>query len=206
MFASFSGISISFFLLAIATPVVAMPEYGEVIAQIFVLTRFITFMAITFGASALRVKNIWIDSSVPEQDAKKAEPSSAQNVLQQLGLPYPINEKCTIRWGMNTFQAPVWPFMLASRADLSKLVPIDIISNPRNIILNFASCCVQVSALLFLSLSLVAVLTCCKIQLFTHTLPQIYTLDDWYNVICLVPKQVSVSIYIYILWWDDVSH
>lgn len=135
-----------FLLLCCPCPSVAMPEYGEVVAQVFVLTSFILWMSVTTGITGLTLRNIWVDSTKAEQLSANENPTPL-NILQRLGLPSPLTPQSPIcRGGSGSNNQPrVWPPIAASVDQLQNLVLIDVIWNPRNLILNFSSCCVQVS-------------------------------------------------------------
>lgn len=199
---SSSPLRIMVIIIAFQTvPVMAMPEYGEAVGQVTLVSCFITYMSIRFGVEALRLKNIWLDCIQEEQDYANAHPTQ-DNALQRLGLPYPLTPTSDVRRGASSKvenRPMVWP---TSVTDLSKLVLVDIIPNPRNVILNFATRCVQVSLLHFSVMFLPHSKQSSheQVQLFTHTLPQIFSLDDWYHFICRIPKQVSgISLGLYIL-------
>lgn len=138
-------ITVLLVLLWRASLALAMPEYGEVVAQVFVLTSFILWISVTVGATGLTVQNIWVDCTDKEQLEAIKNPTPG-NILQRLGLPYPLAPDSSVRRGGSGTEKPrVWPPFASTANDLRKLVLLDVIWNPRNLILIFACCCLQVS-------------------------------------------------------------
>ncbi|TDL25100.1 hypothetical protein BD410DRAFT_837346 [Rickenella mellea] len=143
-----------------------MPELAECWASNHLLCLFVIWLQIK-DISSRRLHGIWLDGTAKEQEHAALHPSPS-NARLQAGLVYRLdpNSSPPMR-GQSKKQKPVLPEQY--RDVDSSLVLKDVLHNARNVILDFTTWFVQ-------------------IQLFTHCLPQIYSLEDWYGVICNVPK------------------
>jgi len=153
-----------------------MPEMTECTALTRILKEFVTFLTsfTTLGLLGLKVYNLWADPTDTDvQDALK-DPSEL-NIRTRARLTERLSPTSDFtRGGRSEITrrklVPPADVLDAIGGKVENLTLLSVEGNPRNIILRFDHCY-------------------CQIQLYTHVLPLICSLDDYYNVLCKIPKE-----------------
>lgn len=182
-----------------------MPEIAEATSQTFILACFVAKIASgTVGSvAALKIRNIWADPS--SDDISKAEESATRdNCRIRAGMVHRLHSNTGFMRGGRSKESrdliyPPKDVIDAAGGSVTGIELLGISGNPRNVTLVFNCCYLQVSCSLLVLMCLRKLIdeASChvtvqnkKIQLYTHTLPLIYTLDDFYHVLARSPRQV----------------
>ncbi|KAI0668379.1 hypothetical protein C8Q78DRAFT_1046844 [Trametes maxima] len=146
-----------------------MPEYREVLANVYTVQRWLQDVYRPNQDSALCLQALWVDSTNSEQ--KNAKSRSSQEAQ---GLTYRLNSGSTIQRGSSGSQQPVWPHKDGHPVQsLDGMVLSSIKATPRMVVINLETIVLQV-------------------RLHTHVVSQVYTRSQWYDEIAMVPKVTRV--------------
>lgn len=130
-----------------------MPEIQELQASCFVLYSFLKWIRTYKGESECMVQGLWADASQNEQLAATQKPTPS-NARICSGLLHRLDASCKgSKFGMGEHRTRniwppdcIWKDPKLLQENINNLVLEGIHYDPRNVIMDFKSCWLQVSA------------------------------------------------------------